>query len=86
MEIMEKEDTQTDEVSYLDSSCSNHMTDNKNWFLEKYVRYVKIGTIEKIQAPGHENIVRNNGQSQQLLILVLKPMSFFVVHLSCVHP
>lgn len=48
---MDKEEAQKDEVSYLDSGCSNHMTDNKNWFVEsveQHVHYVKIGSMEKI--------------------------------------
>ncbi|GJY65031.1 retrovirus-related pol polyprotein from transposon TNT 1-94 [Tanacetum coccineum] len=54
------EQVKTEEVWFLDSGCSNHMTGNKEWFLELDVSFrqsVKLGNGNRMAVVGKGNVL-----------------------------
>ncbi|GAU34012.1 hypothetical protein TSUD_212730 [Trifolium subterraneum] len=56
--------TTKEEVWYLDSGCSNHMTGTREWmhdFNDKFTESVKLGDDSKMAVMGKGNVKMNNG-------------------------
>ncbi|CAM8885291.1 unnamed protein product [Rhodiola kirilowii] len=58
MALVEKEGSQEEDVWYLDSGCSNHMTGEKKWFItlnEECRHSVKLGNNARMKVEGKGN-------------------------------
>ncbi|XP_024200681.1 uncharacterized protein LOC112204028 [Rosa chinensis] len=59
MSYVELHNSKREEVWFLDSGCSNHMSGNKSWFLdlnEKFRHSVKLGNNSRMAVMGKGNI------------------------------
>lgn len=59
MSYTEEHESKLDEVWFIDSGCSNHMTGNKLWFSlldEKFKSTVRLGNNERMSVKGKSNI------------------------------
>lgn len=59
MSYVELHQAKRDEVWFLDSSCSNHMTGSKMWFIsldEGFRQFVKLGNNSRMMVMGRGSV------------------------------
>ncbi|KAI5414090.1 hypothetical protein KIW84_058291 [Lathyrus oleraceus] len=66
-------------VWFLDPGCSNHMSKNKEWFIQLHESFkysIKLGNKSKLEVMGKGNIILKFGESTQIVSEV-----FFILEL-----